>query len=448
MKYFGTDGIRGVANQELDVWLAYRAGFALGSLLEQEKGCRPWVLIGRDTRISGGMLEAALTAGLCSAGADVTSLGILPTPAVAYLTAQGEADAGIVISASHNPFADNGIKIFGGEGYKLTDQEEERLEAIMDGGSFPKRTGEQLGGAKAFSGDPADCYVRHLAESAPCRLTGMRIAVDCANGAATATAEALFRAIGADAKLIHREPDGININQDCGSTHIESLQDLMRTGRYAAGVAFDGDADRCLLVDETGEIMDGDHLIGLLADGLKRSGRMKGGVVGTILTNLGLHDFLKERNIPILTTQVGDRYVLEKMREQGWNLGGEQSGHVILSDFATTGDGQLTAVQALCAIKMSGKPASELNQAMETYPQVSINVPVENRLKQQVAGLPQVQAAAEEIRQRFGGQGRGGIRPSGTEPKVRVMVEGRDKALVEQLAQQAAQTVREAVTQM
>lgn len=221
----------------------------------------------------------------------------------------------------------------------------------------------------------------------------------------------------------------------------------MRTGRFAIGAAFDGDADRCLLVDETGEVIDGDHIIGILAEHMKNSGRLKGGVVGTILTNLGLHAFLEQRDIPIQSTQVGDRYVLEKMREQGWNIGGEQSGHVILSDFATTGDGQLTAVQVLCAMKLGGKTASELNRMMESFPQVSVNVPVDNRRKHEVASLPQVQAVAEEIRQTFGGAGRVVIRPSGTEPKVRVMVEGRDRELVEQLAQKAAQTVRRAVEQ-
>ena len=265
--------------------------------------------------------------------------------------------------------------------------------------------------------------------------------------AASATAEQLFRALGADAVIINREPDGVNINEGCGSTHIGGLQELMRTGRFAIGAAFDGDADRCLLVDETGEVIDGDHIIGILAEHMKNSGRLKGGVVGTILTNLGLHAFLEQRDIPIQSTQVGDRYVLEKMREQGWNIGGEQSGHVILSDFATTGDGQLTAVQVLCAMKLGGKTASELNRMMESFPQVSVNVPVDNRRKHEVASLPQVQAVAEEIRRTFGGAGRVVIRPSGTEPKVRVMVEGRDRELVEQLAQKAAQTVRRAVEQ-
>lgn len=450
MKYFGTDGIRGEANVELTFDLAYKVGLGLGTLLEEQLGRRPLVFIGRDTRISGGMLEAALTAGLCNAGADVTSLGVMPTPGVAYLTASTEgADAGIVISASHNPFQDNGIKIFGGEGYKLTDEQEAQLEQYIDNPPTRVRTGGNIGAVKAFAaGDPVEAYVRHVADTAPCRLIGLRMAVDCANGASSATAESLFRALGADAVIIHREPDGVNINNGCGSTHLEKLQEMMRTGRYAIGCAFDGDADRCLLVDEAGEVIDGDHIMGILADTMKRSGKLKGGAVGTILTNLGLHAFLEERNIPIRSTKVGDRYVLECMRAEGWNVGGEQSGHLILSDYATTGDGQLTAVQFLCAMKMSGKSASELNKMIESFPQVSINVAAPNAVKHQVAALPEVVAVGEEIKAAFNGAGRVVIRPSGTEPKVRVMVEGRDKAMVEDLAQKAVAVVKAAVEKL
>ena len=433
MKYFGTDGIRGKANEELDAVLAYQTGVALGAVLEQELSRKPLVYIGRDTRLSGGMLEAALTAGLCAAGANVTSLGVLPTPAVAYLTGSTtDADAGIVISASHNPFDDNGIKIFGGAGY-------------IDAPPAARKTGAELGAVLPFDGDPVEAYVRHLTDSAPCRLNGMRIAVDCANGAASATAEKLFYALGADAYLINRTPDGVNINENCGSTHIQRLQEIVRGGGFAAGAAFDGDADRCLMVDETGEVIDGDHIIGILAARMQKTGKLKGGVVGTILTNLGLHAFLQENGIPVLSTQVGDRYVLEKMREQGWNIGGEQSGHVILSDFATTGDGQLTAVQFLCALKSGGQSAGELNRGIESFPQISVNVPVDNGLKSRVAQLPAVRQVGEEIAASFGGAGRVVIRPSGTEPKVRVMVEGRELAQVKLLAEKAAQTVREAV---
>lgn len=446
MKYFGTDGIRGKANVELTAELAYNTGLALAVVLEEELGRKPLVYIGRDTRISGGMLEAALTAGLCTAGANVTDLGIMPTPAVAFLTAsQPQADAGIVISASHNPFDDNGIKIFGGQGYKLTDAEEERIEAYLDHPPVVKKTGGELGAVLPFDGDPVETYVRHLTETVPCRLNGMRIAVDCANGASSATAEKLFRALGADAVIYHHEPDGVNINAGCGSTHLESLQEIVRKGHFAAGAAFDGDADRCLMLDETGEVLDGDHLIGLLACRMKQEGKLKGGAVGTILTNLGLHGFLKENGIPILSTQVGDRYVLEEMRKQGWNIGGEQSGHVILSDYATTGDGQLTALQFLCALKADGRPASELNRQIASFPQVSINVPADNRIKHQVAKLPAVQEIAKEIADFFGGEGRVVIRPSGTEPKVRVMVEGRELSQVKEKAEYAAEAVKKIV---
>ena len=447
MKYFGTDGIRGEANVELTFELAYKTGLGLATILEQQLGRRPLVFIGRDTRISGGMLEAALTAGLCNAGADVTSLGVMPTPGVAWLTASTqEADAGIVISASHNPYQDNGIKIFGGSGYKLTDEQEAQREQYIDNPPAEVCTGSAIGAVKPFSGgDPVEAYVRHVAGTAPCRLIGMRVAVDCANGASSATAESLFRALGADAVITCREPDGVNINNGCGSTHLEKLQDMMKTGRFAIGCAFDGDADRCLLVDETGEVIDGDHIMGILADFMKKNGKLKGGAVGTIITNLGLHAFLEEHNIPILSTKVGDRYVLECMRAEGWNIGGEQSGHLILSDFATTGDGQLTAVQFLCAMKMMGKPASELNRMIESFPQVSINVGAPNAVKHQVAQLPAVVQVGEEIKAAFNGAGRVVIRPSGTEPKVRVMVEGRDKTLVEELAKKAAEVVKNAV---
>ena len=320
MKYFGTDGIRGEANVELTFDLAYKTGVALGTLLEEDLGRRPLVFIGRDTRISGGMLEAALTAGLCNAGADVTSLGVMPTPGVAYLTATTEeADAGIVISASHNPFGDNGIKIFGGSGYKLTDSEEARIEEYIDNPPWRVRTGGEIGAVKPFAGgDPAAAYVRHVAETAPCRLVGMRIAVDCANGASSATAESLFRAMGADAVVTYKDPDGVNINEGCGSTHLEKLQEMMKSGRYVIGCAFDGDADRCLLVDETGEVIDGDHIMGILAEAMKKNGKLKGGAVGTILTNLGLHAFLEERGIAVQSTKVATAMC--------WNACGSRAG--------------------------------------------------------------------------------------------------------------------------
>lgn len=449
-KYFGTDGIRGVANTELDAALAYRAGFALGYELNRELQQRTRVLIGRDTRISGTMLEAALTAGLCAAGSDVVSLGVLPTPAVAYCTVQdAQADAGIVISASHNSFEHNGIKIFGSSGYKLTDEQEAAIEAYIDQppAEAPKTFG-QLGQVLPYAGDPTEAYCRHVAATVQEGLAGVRVLVDCANGASSRTAKRIFTALGADVTLIHDCPDGVNINEKCGSTHLDSLQQAVVAGGYAAGAAFDGDADRCLMVDETGAAIDGDHIIGILAAEMQRKGSLKGGAVGTILSNLGLHSYLKQRNIPVFTTNVGDRYVLERMRGEGHNIGGEQSGHVILSDYATTGDGELTAAHFLAVLKSSGKTASQLAGEMDTFPQCTINVDVPNKLKHQVAGMDCVQAIREKIAGIFGEEGRIVIRPSGTEPKVRVMVEGREAATVKQMAREAADVIAAAVNNL
>lgn len=445
-RIFGTDGVRGIANEKLDVELALAISRAAGMIIKTEGVARPKILVGRDTRLSGEMLQCAVAAGLSSVGCDVELLGVVPTPAVAYLVKRLGANGGVMITASHNPFMYNGIKYFGGDGFKLTDAQEDRIERIILDGEEPiefART-EHIGTVHVNYG-AVEIYEEHIASAVKHDLSALRIAVDCANGAASATAEALFCRMGADAVILHQSPDGTNINAGCGSTHIEGLQELVRSGNFAAGAAFDGDADRCLMVDETGELIDGDHLIGLLAEDMKRHSRLKGGVVGTILTNLGLHAFLEERQIPVWSTRVGDRYVLEAMREKGWNIGGEQSGHVILSDYATTGDGQLTAVQFLCALKASGAAASQLNRRIESFPQVSINVPVANDRKHQVAALPAVEQVGREIAEYFGGQGRVVIRPSGTEPKVRVMVEGRDPEQVQQQAQRAAQVVKAAV---
>lgn len=446
-KYFGTDGIRGVANTELDASLAYRAGFALGYELNRELQRHTRVLIGRDTRISGTMLEAALTAGLCAAGSDVISLGVLPTPAVAYCTVQdSQADAGIVISASHNPFEHNGIKVFGGTGYKLTDEQEAAIEAYIDQPPAEgAKTFGELGRVLPCGEDPTGAYCRFVAATVPAGLKGMRVLVDCANGAASATAGRIFAALGAEATLIHNDPDGVNINAQCGSTHLASLQQAVVAGGYPVGVAFDGDADRCLLVDETGAVIDGDHIIGILAAAMQKAGSLRGGAVGTILSNLGLHSYLKQRNIPVFTTNVGDRYVLERMRADGHNIGGEQSGHVILSDYATTGDGELTAVHFLAVLRDSGEKASQLAGGMETFPQCTINVDVPNALKHQVAEMDCVREIREKIAGIFGEDGRIVIRPSGTEPKVRVMVEGREEASVQAMAREAADVISSAV---
>ena len=442
-KYFGTDGIRGRANVELTPTLCYRAGFALACVLQKEEPNKPRVLIGRDTRLSGGMLQGALTAGLCAAGADVVHLGVLPTPAVAYLTVRdAEADAGIVLSASHNPFEDNGIKIFGGDGFKLTDEQEKEIERLIDAPPPASKVGAELGALLDYAGgDPAELYERHVADGALCRLDGLRVLVDCANGAASRTAETILRLLGADVRLMYAAPDGVNINTGCGSTHLDALRKAVVDGRFPVGVAFDGDADRCLMVDETGAVIDGDRMLGVLAGDMQRRGQLRGGVVGTILTNLGLKVYLEGLGVGLTAADVGDRYVLEEMRRGGHNLGGEQSGHVILSDFATTGDGQLTAVRMLGVLKQSGQPASALHAGIEQYPQVTINVEMPNDRKRLVASLPEVERLRTDIAAAFQGKGRVVIRPSGTEPKVRVMVEGNDGDKVRALARQAADVI-------
>lgn len=446
-KYFGTDGIRGVANTELTPDLAYRTGFALGCALQSDAARRPRVLIGRDTRISGTMLEAALTAGLCAAGSDVVSLGVLPTPAVARATvADRDADAGIVISASHNPYEHNGIKIFGSDGYKLTDAREAAIEAAIDAPPADRaKTFGAIGRVLPCDSDPLADYCAFVAGTVPRGLEGIRVLVDCANGAASATAKEIFARLGARADFLSCEPNGVNINVDCGSTHLAALQQGVVAGGYPVGVAFDGDADRCLVVDETGELVDGDHLIGILAASMKEKGTLRKGAVGTILSNLGLHSYLKARGIAVATANVGDRYVLELMRAQGYNIGGEQSGHVILSDYATTGDGQMTAVHFLRVLLESGKKASRLAGEIETFPQCTINVDVPNKLKHQVADMDCVHAIREKIAGIFGEEGRVIIRPSGTEPKVRVMVEGREEAAVQAMAREAAEVIAAAV---
>ncbi len=439
-KYFGTDGIRGVANTELTPDLAYRTGFALGCQLYTQLQRKPSVRIGRDTRISGTMLEAALTAGLCAAGSDVISLGVLPTPAVARATVtDAKADAGIVISASHNPYEHNGIKIFGSDGYKLTDAQEAAIEAAIDAPPVEQaKTFGEIGQLLPNSSDPAADYCSFVASTVPDGLQGIRVLVDCANGAASATAKEIFARLGAQADFLSCDPNGVNINVDCGSTHLKALQQGVVAGGYPVGVAFDGDADRCLVVDETGAVIDGDHLIGILAADMKQRGTLKQGAVGTILSNLGLHSYLKARGIDIATANVGDRYVLEKMRAEGHNIGGEQSGHVILSDYATTGDGQMTAVHFLRVLLASGKTASQLAGEIETFPQCTINVDVPNKLKYQVADMDCVHAIREKIAGIFGQEGRVIIRPSGTEPKVKVYLLTQGEGGEEKIAKYAA----------
>lgn len=441
-KYFGTDGIRGVVNVELDGHLAFKVGRAVAYALSQQSNHRAKILIGKDTRISSDMLEAALTAGICSSGADVESLGVIPTPAVAHLTIKHMADAGIVISASHNPYEHNGIKIFADSGYKLSDELEARIEEYIDRvDDLPRATHDKIGRVLPLEMDPIEEYTDYLAETIPGDLSGLRVAVDCANGASSATASILFRKLNMDATIRYYEPDGCNINAHCGSTHLEALQKLVKEGGFDVGVAFDGDADRCLIVDDKGEVLDGDRIMAVCAAELKKQNKLRGNAfVATILSNMGLHAYAREKGMEIVCANVGDRYVLEKMLENGYILGGEQSGHVIFLEYATTGDGELTAVQFLKMLKDSGKRASEIAAEVVPWPQVMINVTVPTALKYSLAERQEVQDAIAKEEKTLG-EGRILVRPSGTEPLVRVMVEGVNKDQVYGAAESVAQVI-------
>lgn len=445
-KYFGTDGVRGVANVELDAMLAFRIGAAAAYTLQREhrRGGKAKLLIGKDTRISSDMLESALVAGICSVGADVELLGIIPTPAVAYLTIRHKADAGIVISASHNSYEYNGIKIFAGSGYKLSDELEAQIEALIDDfDAVPKASHEKLGRVLPHKIDPVVEYTDHLAGTIPGDLSGLRVAVDCANGASSTTISRLLRQVECRSDIRFREPDGININDGCGSTHLENLKARVRSGDYDLGIAFDGDADRCLIVDEMGNELDGDRIMAVCAARMQQEGKLRGGAfVATVLSNMGLHAYAKQKHMRIECSNVGDRYVLEKMLENGYILGGEQSGHVIFLEYATTGDGQLTALQFMRILKESGRKCSEIAAEVISWPQVMINVPVPNGDKYSIAERPEVAEAIAAAEAKLG-EGRILVRPSGTEALVRVMAEGRDADLVNGAAKDIASVIEQ-----
>ena len=426
-RLFGTDGIRGVVNKGLDAELAYKVGQAAALVLSQEKReGRPLFTIGKDTRISSDMLEGALIAGLCSAGADVLHLGVIPTPAVEWITADNQADAGIVISASHNPFEHNGIKIFNGSGYKLSDELEGKIEdIILSGVPVPRKTHGDIGRVIYADERESEHYIDHLAATVDAELAELRVLVDCANGAASATAARLFhRFPKLRADFISDQPDGVNINANCGSTHMERLSDLVKAGGYDLGLAFDGDADRCLAVDETGEIMDGDQIMAICGRALKQEGKLTGNtVVATVMSNIGFHLFARENGLNLVCTDVGDRNVLERMQADGFVLGGEQSGHMIFLAHATTGDGQLAALQLLQILFRSGKKASQLVSDCKKYPQILINVPVaDNAAKAAVMASEALKTAIAKEETALG-DGRILVRPSGTEALIRVMVE-------------------------
>ena len=448
-KLFGTDGIRGVVNAGLDADLAYKVGLATAVVLASGKaeGEKPLVTIGKDTRISGDLLKGSLIAGLCTAGADVLDLGTLPTPGVAWVTVDRGADAGIVISASHNPFEHNGIKIFNGQGFKLSDELEEKIEDIVlfRHNNVPRKTRGEIGRVSYIAPAASEDYISHLAGTISSGLDGMRILVDCANGAASATAARLFdRFEGLSTDVINADPNGININDKCGSTHMEGLAAMVKAGGYDIGIAFDGDADRCLAVDELGVLIDGDQIMAACGLDLRERGKLPGNtVVATVMSNIGLHSFMRERQLNLECTSVGDRNVLERMLERGYTLGGEQSGHMIFLEHATTGDGQLTALQILDLLFRSKQRASALFGACKRYPQVLINVPVSDAdAKQRIMSAPWLTQAIHEQEVKLGGDGRILVRPSGTEALVRVMVEALENQTAVDIAEELASLIR------
>ena len=442
-RLFGTDGARGVANSELTCELAMNIGKAAAMVLTDSKDKHPKILIGKDTRISSDMLENALAAGLCSVGADVILLGVVPTPAVAYLVRKYYADAGIMISASHNPFEFNGIKIFSGSGYKLPDALENEIEAIVLDGSepYPCPTHDGIGSVTC-SENGAEDYIEHIKSTISDSISGMKIAFDCSNGSASRTAKKLFTDLGIDCVMLNDTPDGKNINDKCGSTHMEKLAEYVKThNAIDAGIAFDGDADRCLAVDENGEILDGDFIMTICAMDMRSRGTLaKETMVGTVMANMGVNRFCADNNIGFVATSVGDRYVLEEMLKNNHLIGGEQSGHVILLEHNTTGDGLVTGIQLVSVLKHSGKRMSELASAMQVYPQVLINASVKNELKNEenYMKFPEIKQAIEALESEFKNTGRVLIRPSGTEPLVRVMIEGKDENLIEKRARELA----------
>lgn len=442
-RIFGTDGVRGIANEKLDVELALAISRAAGMIIKTEGVVRPKILVGRDTRLSGEMLQCAVAAGLSSVGCDVELLGVVPTPAVAYLVKRLGANGGVMITASHNPFMYNGIKYFGGDGFKLTDAQEDRIERIILDGEEPiefART-EHIGTVHVNYG-AVEIYEEHIASAVKHDLSALRIAVDCANGASYRTAKKIFGAAGANATFINCEPDGTNVNKKCGSLFTQNLGEFVKKGGFDLGIAFDGDADRCLAVDENGELIDGDMIMAILAQRFAAEGKLRGNMfIPTIMSNMGLFKFAEKNGFNCYPTKVGDRYVLEAMLRTGARLGGEQSGHMILIDYMPTGDGELTGLLLAETLLLSGKKASELKGIMTVYPQVMINISATPEMKEHLSD-PEVKSYIDIETQRLEGDGRILVRPSGTEPIIRVMIEGRDKDKIQKLAEECAETLQ------
>ena len=440
-KYFGTDGIRGIAGESLTADLSFKVGKALGKLLTEKKE-HPKVVIGRDTRISCDMIEHALTAGLTSTGVNVMTVGTIPTPAIAYLTKTIETDSGIMISASHNPYQDNGIKIFGPDGFKLTDEQELEIESLIDNSELIKNASfEKIG--KVYSGNElTQKYIQHIKQSITGDLSDIKIALDCANGATTGVAPFIFGDLEADIETIGCQPNGVNINDNVGSTKIETISEFVKENNVDVGFAFDGDGDRVLAVDAKGNIVDGDKIMFILAKHLKEQGELKDNmVVSTVMSNIGFYKAIEENGLQSVKTAVGDRYVVEEMRKNDYSLGGEQSGHIVLMNYATTGDGILTAVKLANIIKTSGKSLEELASEVNIYPQKLVNIKVVD--KKTAMEDSDILAECEKVEKELEGNGRILLRASGTENLIRVMVEASSDELTDKYCEQVAKIVRE-----
>lgn len=443
-RLFGTDGVRGVANEELTPLLAMQLGQAGAYVLTKEKEHKPTIMVGCDTRISSDMLANALMAGACSVGANCVYVGVLPTPAIAYLTRKYKVDAGVVVSASHNPVEFNGIKFFDGDGYKLPDELEDEIEELIRNGMKDVKfsTGASVGKVK-YRTDAREEYINHSMKAVNIDLRGLKIVVDCAEGASYYTSIEALKELGGEIVAIHNSPDGTNINANCGSTHMEELQARVVYEKADIGLAFDGDADRLLAVDEMGNIIDGDQIMAIVGVHMKNQGKLKGDmIIATVMSNLGFFLMGDKNGIKIEQTKVGDRYVLERMKEIGASLGGEQSGHIIFLDENTTGDGLLSALHLLQVMVETKESLSELSKVMEVMPQALVNAKVPNHKKERYMEYPEIAEAISKLDSKFAGEGRVLIRPSGTEPKVRVMIEGKDKKQIDEEAKKLAELIQ------
>ena len=449
-KYFGTDGIRRIANTELTPELVYKVAKAGAYVLSKHTDHTPTILIGRDTRISGTLIESAMVAGFLSYGANVKLLGVIPTPAVAYLTRKLNADASVVISASHNTFEFNGIKYFSNKGMKIPDTLEEEIEEIMESDKFTELTAKnEKIGVSEYALDLMDEYVYFFRKNFDDIIDKYNnkdfiVALDTANGATSVVAEKVFKALGINYRIINNHPNGININDNCGSTHLEGLKKYVVHNHMSLGVAYDGDGDRCLAVDEKGNEIDGDKLLAIISQHLRKKGKLeKDTIVATVMSNLGLNKYARDNGLELLQTKVGDRYVLEEMLKDGYNLGGEQSGHVILLDYNPTGDGILTSLMLISTILEEGKKASELSELIKLYPQVLVNAKVNSNKKYDYDKDTEIKEAIDKLEREFAGNGRVLIRPSGTEPLVRVMIEGEDQEYITKKAEEIAKLIEE-----